>query len=173
MELVDVADSKSADGDIVWVRVPPPAPRRSKVRFAPTFFYFCRIKERHPPAPLLLLSESNPHQKLISRSFCCSSLPNRIRCAGFRFGLGHEISGLKPPDTSEQALYRLLRFFSQSEGTQIFFGHVHPTCPDGAIATREETAMVRRGIYVPGKNGIRACASCLCGCLPGGFVKKL
>ena len=26
MELVDVADSKSADGDIVWVRVPPPAP---------------------------------------------------------------------------------------------------------------------------------------------------
>ena len=60
MELVDVADSKSADGDIVWVRVPPPAPRRSKVRFAPTFFYFCRIKERHPPAPLLLLSESNP-----------------------------------------------------------------------------------------------------------------
>ena len=114
-----------------------------------------------------------PHQKLISRSFCCSSLPNRIRCAGFRFGLGHEISGLKPPDTSEQALYRLLRFFSQSEGTQIFFGHVHPTCPDGAIAAREETAMARRGIYVPGKNGIRACASCLCGCLPGGFVKKL
>ena len=110
---------------------------------------------------------------LISRSFCCSSLPNRIRCAGFRFGLGHEISGLKPPDTSEQALYRLLRFFSQSEGTQIFFGHVHPTCPDGAIAAREETAMARRGIYVPGKNGIRACASCLCGCLPGGFVKKL
>ena len=27
MELVDVADSKSADGDIVWVRVPPPAPQ--------------------------------------------------------------------------------------------------------------------------------------------------
>ena len=26
MELVDVADSKSADGDIVGVRVPPPAP---------------------------------------------------------------------------------------------------------------------------------------------------
>ena len=60
MELVDVADSKSADGDIVWVRVPPPAPRRSKVRFAPTFFYSCGTKERHPPAPLLLLSESNP-----------------------------------------------------------------------------------------------------------------
>ena len=26
MELVDVADSKSAGGDSVWVRVPPPAP---------------------------------------------------------------------------------------------------------------------------------------------------
>ena len=26
------------------------------------------------------------HQKLISRSFCCSSLPNRTRCAGLRFG---------------------------------------------------------------------------------------
>ena len=26
MELVDVADSKSAGGDTVWVRVPPPAP---------------------------------------------------------------------------------------------------------------------------------------------------
>ena len=25
--MVDVADSKSADGDIVWVRVPPPAPQ--------------------------------------------------------------------------------------------------------------------------------------------------
>ena len=31
MELVDVADSKSADGDIVGVRVPPPAPRKSSV----------------------------------------------------------------------------------------------------------------------------------------------
>ena len=27
------------------------------------------------------------HQKLIERSFCCSSFPNRIRFAGFRFGL--------------------------------------------------------------------------------------
>ena len=29
-----------------------------------------------------------PHQKLIVRSFCCSSFPNRIRFAGFRFGFG-------------------------------------------------------------------------------------
>ena len=29
--------------------------------------------------------------KLISRSFCCSSLPNRTRCAGLRFGLGADL----------------------------------------------------------------------------------
>ena len=29
MELADVTDSKSVDGNIVWVRVPPPAPRKS------------------------------------------------------------------------------------------------------------------------------------------------
>ena len=28
MELVDVADSKSAGSDTVWVRVPPPAPSK-------------------------------------------------------------------------------------------------------------------------------------------------
>ena len=35
MELADVTDSKSVDGDIVWVRVPPPAPtkRESRQRF--------------------------------------------------------------------------------------------------------------------------------------------
>ena len=29
MELVDVTDSKSVGGDIVWVRVPPPAPNKN------------------------------------------------------------------------------------------------------------------------------------------------
>lgn len=29
MELADVTDSKSVDGDIVWVRVPPPAPNNT------------------------------------------------------------------------------------------------------------------------------------------------
>ena len=28
--MVDVADSKSADGNIVWVRVPPPAPNKNE-----------------------------------------------------------------------------------------------------------------------------------------------
>ena len=39
MELVDVADSKSADGNIMWVRVPPPAP-----------------KQKHPVGVLFVLS---------------------------------------------------------------------------------------------------------------------
>ena len=32
--MVDVTDSKSVGGDTVWVRVPPPAPRRSSLRTA-------------------------------------------------------------------------------------------------------------------------------------------
>ncbi len=39
MELVDVADSKSAGGDTVWVRVPPPAPCRSKRHIACSDFF--------------------------------------------------------------------------------------------------------------------------------------
>ena len=31
MELVDVTDSKSVGGNIVWVRVPPPAPRKNEL----------------------------------------------------------------------------------------------------------------------------------------------
>ena len=60
--------------------------------------------------------------KLIARSFCCSSLPNRSRFAGLRFGcrrcaavlsIIERISILAIPSTSEQALYRLLRLFSK------------------------------------------------------------
>ena len=31
MELADVADSKSADSDIVWVRLPPSPPQKPRV----------------------------------------------------------------------------------------------------------------------------------------------
>ena len=62
MELVDVVDSKSTAGDSVPVRVRSPAPRGRKVRFATTFFYTHgpMAKKTHPPAPLLLLSKSQP-----------------------------------------------------------------------------------------------------------------
>ena len=69
MELVDVTDSKSVGGDIVSVRVRLPAPARRKRHIAcDELFHFIA--------------------KLIARSFCCSSLPNRTRCAGLRFGFG-------------------------------------------------------------------------------------
>lgn len=44
----------------VGVRVSSLEPRRSKVRFAPTSFYACGTKRRHPPAPWLLLSNRDP-----------------------------------------------------------------------------------------------------------------
>ena len=67
MELVDVVDSKSTAGDSGPVRVRPPAPARRKRYVAcDELFYFIA--------------------KLIVRSFCCSSLPNRNRFAGVLFG---------------------------------------------------------------------------------------
>ena len=39
MELADVTDSKSVDGDIVWVRVPPPAPK-NPARKCGIFYFF-------------------------------------------------------------------------------------------------------------------------------------
>ena len=54
MELVDVTDSKSVGGDIVWVRVPPPAPARRKRHIACDEFFMLRIKNSscaHSAAP--------------------------------------------------------------------------------------------------------------------------
>ena len=49
------------------VRIPPAAPRRSKVRFAPTSFYTCGKKDVIRPLP-------------------CSSFPTATRCAGLAVG---------------------------------------------------------------------------------------
>ena len=49
------------------VRIPPAAPRRSKVRFAPTSFYACGKKDVIRPLP-------------------CSSFPTATRCAGLAVG---------------------------------------------------------------------------------------
>ena len=67
---------------------------------------------------------SKQHHKVISRRkrrqidrWCCFSFPNRTRCAGLRFGFGGKlhvmVSILLRYYTSEQALYRLLRFFTK------------------------------------------------------------
>ena len=61
--MADVTDSKSVGSDTVWVRVPPSAPRRSKVRFAPVFFL---------PAA----------KKDAIRTLPCSSFPTATRFAG-------------------------------------------------------------------------------------------
>ena len=50
-ELADALASGASVRKDVQVQVLFLAPRRSKVRFAPIFFF----KENHPPAPLLLL----------------------------------------------------------------------------------------------------------------------
>ena len=51
MELVDVTDSKSVGSDTVWVRVPPPAPRRSKRHIACSGF-FCEGQGDSAALPL-------------------------------------------------------------------------------------------------------------------------
>ena len=48
--MVDVADSKSAGGDSVWVRVPPPAPRRSKLYIACSDLFY-KSERAHAAAP--------------------------------------------------------------------------------------------------------------------------
>ena len=75
--MADVTDSKSVGSDTVWVRVPPSAPRRSKVRFAPTSFFCLRQKRRHPHAPLLLLSNCDP--------LCWLAVGRRPLCSGVFF----------------------------------------------------------------------------------------
>ena len=67
MELADVTDSKSVGSDTVPVRPRLPAPRRSKVRFAPASFYACSGKGVLRPPPY-------------------SSSPGRDRCARSRSG---------------------------------------------------------------------------------------
>ena len=72
--MVDSLASGASARKGVRVRLPPRAPTRRKRHIAcDEFFYFIA--------------------KLIARSFCCSSLPNRTRCAGLRFGFGYKTEG--------------------------------------------------------------------------------
>ena len=65
MELVDVADSKSAGGDSVWVRVPPPAPSSetldtSAFEASSVFFFSCKYAGIFTP----VLSAFSPTRSL-------------------------------------------------------------------------------------------------------------
>ena len=84
------------------VRIHPPPPRRSKVRFAPTSFYACGKKRRHPPASLLLLSKPNPLRWA------------SVWCRRFAAILFHHNKLLifDLSSCSSQASYRLRRAFS-------------------------------------------------------------
>ena len=74
VELVDSLASGASARKGGRVRLPPRAPVRRKRHIAcDEFFYFIA--------------------KLIARSFCCSSLPNRTRCAGLRFDFRYKTEG--------------------------------------------------------------------------------
>ena len=73
--MADTRDLKSLVRKNMRVRAPPPVPRRSKVRFAPTSFCAYGKKDVIRPLP-------------------CSSFPNRTRCAGLRFGIGRKPGSL-------------------------------------------------------------------------------
>ena len=74
VELVDSLASGASARKGVRVRLPPRAPVRRKRHIAcDELFHFIA--------------------KLIARSFCCSSLPNRTRCAGLRFDFRYKTEG--------------------------------------------------------------------------------
>ena len=109
--MADDADSKSVGGNTVWVQVPPPAPRRNGLRSVqkaqPKGWAFL-IPLRHSSfsprnfasqifagAPAALPGGKRAScvslatfflQKIIVRSFCCSSLPRETLLCKFSWG---------------------------------------------------------------------------------------
>lgn len=81
-ELADALASGASVRKDVQVQVLFLAPRRSKVRFAPIFFF----KENHPPAPLLLLFRKKSRSHRLTACKCAvftpiGSLPTFCGCA--------------------------------------------------------------------------------------------
>ena len=68
-------------------------PRKTGIRVMARIFF---VNTRQLVASVISLATSfyASHQKLVSRSFCCSSLPNRTRYAGLRFGFGYRPESL-------------------------------------------------------------------------------
>ena len=113
--MVDVADSKSAGGDTVWVRAPPPVPNKQRPHRGCCLFLAFGARTRGllakrwerfatrgglprtagrapPPVPrrrILRIACDDflcSASKVISRSLRCSSFPNRTHFVGLRFG---------------------------------------------------------------------------------------
>ena len=81
-ELADALVSGTSEDPFMQVQVLFLAPRRSKGRFAPIFFF----KENHPPAPLLLLFRKKSRSHRLTACKCAvftpiGSLPTFCGCA--------------------------------------------------------------------------------------------
>ncbi len=110
--MVDVADSKSAGGDTVWVRAPPPVPNKQRPHRGCCLFLAFGARTRGllakrwerfatrgglphtagraPPRRRKLRIACDDFlcsaSKVISRSLRCSSFPNQTHFVGLRFG---------------------------------------------------------------------------------------
>src|SRR3954451_24577428 len=76
-ELVDARDLKSLDGNVVWVRVPPPAPPDRPHAVVPHPSTPCPQSAQSappPPSPSTRLSTANP-----ARHWCCCCTAFRSR----------------------------------------------------------------------------------------------
>ena len=156
------------------VRSSPPPPRRSKVRFAPT--YFClRQKISHPPAHLLLLLAKS-HARL------ACSVVNALTTAHCRYQLFANYEGSTPTSekpeksfscashTSLRTAYRSQRLFYESHFSLILsqllsksnplsLGLDSVFYPDGGIflsilSRRRGLRIVRDGVFLFKANAV-------------------
>ena len=138
------------------VRIPPAAPRRSKVRFAPTSFYACGKKDVIRPLP-------------------CSSFPTATRCAGLAVGgppCGRHFSPLRNIDFNRPfpvgAKFALLRGLFISGAKKMSSARfltpsfqLGPTllspqlvcCPTGGVLRSRHTTHWERGRQTNAKEG--------------------
>ena len=135
----------------VWVRVPSGAPRRSKVRFAPTTFYTCG-------------------KKVVIRPLPCSSSPNRTRCrwasiwycrfAAF-FVSDRNINFNRPFGVSAAVAASTLRYFNCSGQINCPSAKVFACAENACTAQKRRPALGRLGSsphpWGKGRHDLRSC----------------
>ena len=147
------------------VRIWPAAPRRSKVRFAPAFSISRGIENTIRSAPLLLLSNPNPLCWASGLFFGWNGMgPGAFSSYRIAFRTG-ELTGeacfnktRRPPEavaassnlasssTSEQASYRLLRFFMpMAKKSECAHSAAPPFKPEPAFAGLRVCFLGERG----------------------------